>query len=43
MLIFRKIALLLTTSAFLTVELYFAYKAKGIDVLYKKIVISEKK
>ena len=40
---FRKIAFLLTTSALLAMELYFAYHMKVIDVLYMKIVISEEK
>ena len=33
---FRKITVLLTTFALLTVELYFAYQVKGINGLYKK-------
>ena len=33
---FRTIAFLLTISALLSVEWYFVYQAKGIDVLYKK-------
>ena len=36
---FRKITFLLTTPTLLDVEWYFAYQAKGVDVLYKKIVI----
>ena len=40
---FRNITFLLTTSALLAVEGYFAYQVKGIDVLYKKIMFYEKK
>ena len=36
MLCFRKITFLLTTSALLAVEWYFAYQVQGIDGLYKK-------
>ena len=32
-----------TLAYYLAVEWYFAYHVKGIDVLYKKIVISKKK
>ena len=34
---FRNITYLLTTSVLMAVERHFAYQAKGIDVLYKKI------
>ena len=42
-LIFKKLTFLLITSALLVVELCFAYQMEVIDVLYKKIVISDKK
>ena len=40
---FRKIAFLLTTYSFVSVELYFVYHVKVIDILCKKIVIIPKK
>ena len=39
---FQKNAFLLTTSLLLAMECYFAYPAKGIDILYKNIVVFEK-
>ena len=39
---FRKFTFLLTTSALLTVEWYFAYQMKRIDVLYNKMKYNKK-
>ena len=38
----KKNTFLFTTSALLAVEWWFAYQVKGIEVLYRKIVITNK-